>query len=357
MILAREEPFAGVVIQYDETIELKQKIVLKEINYTPSEVNIGFIGAGSFAQGYLLPNMKGYCNFIGVATGHGNTAKYVGDKYGFNYCAASGYDIINDKSINTVFITTRHNLHAENVINAVLNDKHVFVEKPLAMNETELSEIKTAYIAANSQGNSKHLMVGFNRRFSPSIQDLKKIFLPVQIKSILIRINSGIMPIDHWVNDPEIGGGRIIGEACHFIDLAMFLAGSPIVSVSGDAMSDANSLKNTVVINLKMANGSIASINYFANGNKVVPKEYIEVFCGGTVAQIDDFRSLKIFGKKTKKINYRGQDKGHAKCVQLFLEAIKNGKACPIPFEESYLSMLSTFKVIESIRNNRKFIL
>ena len=357
MILARNEPFAGILIQYEEDVQLKRKVELNNQTYKPEEANIGFIGAGSFAQGTLMPNMKGYCNFIGIATGRGTTAKYVGDKYGFNYLAESADEIVKDNEINTVFITTRHNLHAENILNAIQNDKNVFVEKPLAMNEEELSEIKDAYEAANLKGNPKQVMVGFNRRFSPAVQDLKKLFLSEQMKSIAIRVNSGVMPVDHWVNDPEIGGGRIIGEACHFIDLAMFLAGSPIVSVSADAMQDANKLNNTVVINLKMKNGSIASINYFANGNKAVPKEQIEVFSGGTIAQIDDFRSLKTFGNKSKTIKYKGQDKGHANGVQTFLKSISKGQPCPIPFEESYLSMLATFKVNQSLKDNRKILI
>lgn len=357
MILAKKEPFAGVVIQYEESLDLIKTVELKNKNYLPEDVNVGFIGAGTFAQGSLLPNMKGFCNFVGVATGRGNTAKYVGDKYGFNYCAASGDEIIEDKNINTIFITTRHNLHAENVVKAIQHKKHVFVEKPLAMNVEELSEIKFAYEQTNKNDNSTQIMVGFNRRFAPSVRELKKLFVPEQSKSITIRVNSGIMPVNHWVNDPEIGGGRIIGEACHFIDLAMFLADSPIVSVSADHMKDANNLNNTVVINLKMENGSIASINYFANGNKSVSKEYIEVFCGGTIAQIDDFKTLKIFGKKSKKIKYKGQDKGHANGVQAFLNSIKEGKSCPIPFNESHLSMLATFKVLQSISDNRKILL
>jgi predicted dehydrogenase/threonine dehydrogenase-like Zn-dependent dehydrogenase len=357
MILSKQESFAGIVIQYDENREMIKTVEIKNEIYLPEDVNVGFIGAGTFAQGSLLPNMKGFCNFVGVATGRGNTAKYVGDKYGFNYLAASAEEIVKDNKINTVFITTRHNLHAENVLKAIKHSKNVFVEKPLAMNEEELSEIKAAYETANVEGIVKQVMVGFNRRFAPAVQDLKKLFLPEQMKSIAIRVNSGIMPIDHWVNDPEIGGGRIIGEACHFIDLAMFLADSPIVSVSADAMQDANTLNNTVVFNLKMKNGSIASINYFANGNKAVPKEQIEVFSGGTIAQIDDFRSLKTFGNKSKKIKYKGQDKGHAKGVQTFLKSIKEGKPCPIPFEESWLSMLATFKVNQSIVENRKIIL
>ncbi len=357
MILSKEEPFAGILIQYYDGKDLKRDILLHDRSVSVADVNVGFIGAGSFAQGSLLPNMKGHCNFVGVATGRGNTAKYVGDKYGFKYCAESGDKVIHDPQINTIFITTRHNLHAENVINAVLNQKHVFVEKPLAMNEVELYEIQKTYEDINQKGQRKHLMVGFNRRFAPPVVEVKNLFVQEQPKSIVIRINSGIMPPDHWVNDPEIGGGRMVGEGCHFIDLAMFLAGSPIISVSADCMKDANALNNTVVINLKMKNGSVASINYFANGNKAVPKESIEVFCGGTVAHIHDFRELTVYGNKSKRIKYKGQNKGHATEVQSFLKAIKEGAPCPIPFEESFLSMLATFKVNQSILENRKITL
>ncbi len=353
LILAKDEPFAGIVIQYDDGSELRKKVELNSHNYLPEEANVGFIGAGAFAQASLLPNMKGYCNFVGIATGRGNTAKHVGDKYGFNYLASTGDEIVADDSVNTVFITTRHNLHAENVIKSVQSNKHVFVEKPLAMNEDELLDIKKTY----EQTKSKHIMVGFNRRFAPAIQELKKLFLPEQPKSIVIRINSGVVPPDHWVNDPILGGGRIIGEACHFIDLAMFLADSPIVSVSAENMPDPNDLNNTVVINLKMENGSIASINYFANGNKTVPKEYLEVFSGGTIAQMDDFKTLKVFGNRTQKFTYKGKDKGHANGVRAFLKSIKEGTPCPIPFEESHLSTLATFKVLQSIMENRKIVL
>jgi predicted dehydrogenase/threonine dehydrogenase-like Zn-dependent dehydrogenase len=357
MILSKSEPFAGVVIQYEENKEIKTKIDLKTSTYSSSDANVGFIGAGSFAQGSLLPNMKNYCNFIGVSTGRGITAKYVGDKYGFNYLATSANEIVEDKNINTVFITTRHNLHAENILKALKFKKNIFVEKPLAMNEEELSDIKTAYELANKSDETMRLMVGFNRRFSPAVKGLKKLFTSAQSMSIIMRINSGIMPIDHWVNDPEIGGGRIVGEACHFIDLAMFLADSPIISVSADSMKDANNLNNTVIINLKMKNGSVASINYFSNGNKEVSKEQIEVFSGGTIAQIDDFNSLKVYGNFKKNKKFIGQDKGHSTCVQTFLKSIKEGRPSPISFDESYLSMLATFKVNQSLRENRKILI
>ena len=354
MILSRNEPFAGVVIEYDNKIKVKKRVELSQGIVVPRYPNVGCIGAGSFAQGTLMPNMKKHCNFIGIATGRGNTSKYVGEKYAFDYCAASANELFIDDKINTIFITTRHNMHAKDVINSIQNGKHVFVEKPLAMNETELLEIKNNYNQALSNGSQLNVMVGFNRRFAPPIQEIKKIFTKDQAKSINIRVNSGVLPSGHWINDPEIGGGRIIGEACHFIDLAMFLADSPIISVSAESLYDKNKLSNTVVVSLKMENGSIASINYFANGNKAVPKESIEVFCGGTIVQVNDFQVLQVFGQKSYKKKYRGQNKGHANCVQLFLSSIKEGEECPIPFKESYLSMLATFKVLQSIAENRK---
>ncbi|CAI8337419.1 MAG: Sorbitol dehydrogenase [Owenweeksia sp. TMED14] len=354
MILSRNEPFAGIVIEYDNTIEVKKRVELSGVTPVAGFPNVGCIGAGSFAQGTLMPNMKGYCNFVGVATGRGNTAKYVGKTYGFDYCAESANELFKDDKINTIFITTRHNMHAKDVVNSVQNGKHVFVEKPLAMDEAELLDIKTNYKEALSKGSKLNVMVGFNRRFAPPIQEIKKMFAKEQAKSITIRVNSGVLPPGHWINDLEIGGGRIIGEACHFIDLAMFLADSPIVAVSADSLDDANKLTNTIVVNLKMENGSVASVNYFANGNKSVSKEFIEVFCGGTIAQVNDFKELQVFGNKSSKQKYKGQNKGHADCVQSFLSSIKEGKECPIPFEESYLSMLATFKALQSISENRK---
>jgi len=352
LILSRQEPFAGILIQYDDQAELNKHIRLKETYFPPEDVNVGFVGAGSFAQGTLLPKMKGLCNFVGVATGRGNTSRYVADKYGFSYCAEPE-NLYADASINTVFVVTRHNLHAENVLKSIAHDKHVFVEKPLAMNEAELVKIRSAYGKKASCGLQKHLMVGFNRRFAPPVIQAKKIFLPEQPKSIMIRVNAGVMPTDHWVNDPVFGGGRVIGEACHFIDLAMHLSGSPIISVSAEAMSDTDNMNNTVVINLKMKNGSAVSINYFSNGNKQISKEYIEIYCDGKVAVINDFRELIFYGEKIKKKKFK-KDKGHGECVQAFLKAIKEGNPCPIPFEESWLSMLATFKVNQSILENRK---
>ncbi len=354
MILGRTEPFIGIVIEYDESTEVKKSVTLSNKPINPGEVNVGCIGAGAFAQGTLLPNMKDNCNFVGIATGRGNTAKYVGDKYSFNYCAQSSDELISDEKINTLVITTRHNTHADYVIKGINSNKNVFVEKPLAMNETELVAVKEAYEEREKDGKGPSVMVGFNRRFSPPVQKLKGMFTDDQPKSITIRINSGILPKGHWINDPEIGGGRIVGEACHFIDLAMFIAGSPIVSVSAESLDDSDEMNNTVIVNLKMKNGSVASVNYFANGNKDVAKESIEVFCGGTIAYIDDFKSLSVYGNRNLTEKYKGQDKGHSTCIKTYLESIKKNQLCPIPFEESFLSMLATFNVLKSLKENRK---
>lgn len=354
MILSKQEAFNGIIIEYDTENTLSKSVVLNNKNISPSEPNVGMIGAGNFAQGMLLPKMKNHCNFVGVATARGNMAKYVGDKYQFNYCAESANDLFIDNNINTIFITTRHNSHAEYVVKAIESSKHVFVEKPLAMNETELEKIYSSYTKAIESGKNNFVMVGFNRRFAPAVQQIKKLFPDTVAKSINIRINSGVMPPDHWVNDPEIGGGRIIGEGCHFIDLAMFLAGAPIKSVYASAMEDPNGLNNTVVINLEMTNGTVASVNYFANGSKKVSKESIEVFCGGTIAIIDDFKTLSVYDNSVKTTKFKGQDKGHQNEIEFFLKAIKEGISQPISFDECYLSSLATLKAVQSIREKRK---
>lgn len=354
MILSRSEQFSGILIEYELQTELKSDVHLTTTNPNPSKASVAFIGAGNFAQNILLPRLKGLCTFTGIATAHGNTARYVADKYKFSYCAGNADDLLNDALTDTVFITTRHNLHADYVIKAIKAGKNVFVEKPLAMNLQELEEIKDIFTTMTNQ---PLLFVGFNRRFSPHVAQLKRLFLNEQPKALNFRINAGAVPKDHWVNDPEIGGGRIIGEACHFIDLAMFIAGSKIISVNASTLKDANNLNDTVTINLGFENGSIANIAYFSNGSKSLAKEHIEVFCGGTSVIIDDFKTMTILGKKESKVKLKSQDKGHHEELIRFIDAIKQGKPSPIPFDEIYLSTLATFKVIDSIKEGRTICL
>lgn len=356
MIVGESQKFNGILLQYDTELP-KGKIQYKEFTGSKSSANIGLIGAGNYAQGVLLPQLKNHFVFTGLLTSKGNISRYVADKYGFAYSTPKASDIYEDELISTVFVTTRHDSHAEYVLQAIAAHKHVFVEKPLAINEAQLEEIKEAQNKAIAANKAKQIMVGFNRRFSPAILEMQKLLVPEQAKSIQIRVNAGDLAPDHWVNDPEIGGGRIIGEACHFVDLAMCIAASPVKSVSAEALEKANGIINSVAVTLAFENGSIASISYFSNGSKLLPKESIEVFCGGTVVQIDDFKSMQITGKSVKKIKFKNQDKGHANTIRFFHDSLINGKAPIIPFEELYLSSLATFKVLESIREQRKIIL
>lgn len=351
MIIEKSESYTGILIEYEKEKSLNQKVELNNIS-TKSNVNAGFIGAGNFAQNMLLPRLKDLCNFTGVATARGNTSRYVADKYKFNYCTNNADEIITDSNTNTIFIATRHNQHAEFVLKGLDAGQNIFVEKPLAMNIEELNEIEKSYLKNSKDGKSSILMVGYNRRFAPFTKELKKIFKDEQPKSMNFRINAGAIPKEHWVNDIEIGGGRVIGEACHFIDLAMYIAGSKIKSVMANSIKDVQNLIDTIIISLTFENGSIANISYFSNGNKSLSKEYYEIFCDGTVVIIDDFCKMNIYGKAHKKEKSK-QDKGHTQELIEFTNAIKNGLASPIPFDELFLSTLVSFKVLESIKENR----
>ncbi|CAN5570919.1 bi-domain-containing oxidoreductase [soil metagenome] len=346
LILDRKEPFAGIVLKYDLQKKLQDKITLHTNSPASTEPAIGMIGAGSFGQNFLLPAIQGTAQLIGVATARPNNARNVADKYGFAFCTGDAHEILNDPRINTVFIATRHNTHGEYVLKALEHKKNVFVEKPLCLKRSELNPIRDAYTKSGAS-----LMVGFNRRFAPLILKLKDQLKGSGPIAIQYRINAGIVPPDHWTHDPEIGGGRIIGEVCHFIDLCIFLSGSLVKTVAAQAMKDAHHHSDTVAITLGFENGSIATLSYFSNGNKEVSKEYLEVFAGGFVAQLDDFKELSILGKQ--KIKIKGtQDKGHKAEVKAFMDAIRKGDSCPIPFDEIYNATLSTFQVLESIALN-----
>jgi predicted dehydrogenase len=355
MILSRSEPFNAILIEYDhEKPEIKRRVDFHQaVSIHPEAANVGLIGAGSFAQNAILPRIKGKCQFVGVATAHGNNSRYVADKHGFAYCTDDFEEILSDERINTIFVATRHHLHAQIVLKALQNRKHVFVEKPLAMNGGELEEIKSAYTSLIESGEPRMVMVGFNRRFSPLTGKVKTRFSGLPLKSIAIRVNAGVVPPEHWVHDPLVGGGRIIGEVCHFIDLAAYLAEAPVTSVSASALDDPDGLNDTVSVNLAFKNGSVGSIAYFSNGNKLLPKERIEVFANGEVAIIDDFQSLTLFGKKKMVHKLKAQDKGHAAQFICFLEAVKKGGPVPIPFEESCHATEVTLRVVESLKTRQ----
>jgi len=356
MILEKSEPFIGIVLKYDAKKKTEKLIKLKEGKFSPKEVNVGFIGAGSFAQNFLLPTVHKIGNMIGLADAQSSTTRIVADKYHFQYATGNADDIIADDKINTIFIATPHNLHSEYVLKAIKQGKNVFVEKPLAMTIEELEEIKASYLSI-PPSDLPHLMVGFNRRFAPHIQKIKKLFPENDAKAINYRINAGTIPADHWIHDQEIGGGRIIGEVCHFVDLCMYITGSKIMSIAANVMSTPQNLMDTLVVNISFANGSIASISYFSNGNRAVNKEYLEVFYANQVAIIDDFKKMSVFSEHQTKMNLSKKDKGHDEEVKKFISSIKEGKESPISFDEIYLSTLATFKIIESIKNRKIVIL
>ncbi len=352
LIMNKTEPFVGMILKYEINKPLQQKVNLSKPSYTQSDVVAGMIGAGSFGQNFLLPALKNTpAKLSGIVTARPNNARNIADKNQFAFASGNAQDIFSNKDINTVFIATRHETHAGYVMQALQSGKNVFVEKPLCLTEEELVQIQHEFTKHNCR-----VMVGFNRRFAPMIQTIKKTFSSSNPIAINYRINAGVIPADHWVHDLKVGGGRIVGEACHFIDLCMFLAGSKLTTISAVALNDAQKLNDTVCFNLQFENGSTASVSYFSNGNKSINKEYLEVFGSGIVAVLDDFKTLSVSGKSEKK--YTGnQDKGHQNEVKAFVESILQGKPAPIPFDETVLSTLATFRALQSIASNGERII
>jgi predicted dehydrogenase/threonine dehydrogenase-like Zn-dependent dehydrogenase len=297
-----------------------------------SNARIAFVGAGGFTTRMLLPLLpKQNVTLDTIVSSTGVSAAHAAKKFGFASAESDSSLVWNNRDINTVFITTPHNSHAKLVCDALAAGKHVFVEKPLALTHDELNQVVEKIENAPKQ----LLMIGFNRRFSPHTQKIKKWLAGTPgPKAIVITMNAGAIPANHWTQNLEVGGGRINGEACHLIDLARYLADAPILSTSVNTMvSGDGSLGDCVAINLSFEDGSIATIHYLANGSKDFPKERFEVFAGGKVAVCDNFRSSRLVGSK-EKFKTRGQDKGHAAELKAFVDAIHNGTTPPIPVSE-----------------------
>ncbi len=350
MVVNRNEPFLGILIKYDVTKPIKrEKIPVAPIQAT-GKIGLAFIGAGSYAQGSLLPNLpKNDPEIVnkGVMTTSGTTSKTVAEKFGFEFCTSEKADIFDNKDINTVFISTRHNSHAEYILEALQNNKHVFVEKPLCLTLEELNAIE------NAATDTTHLMVGFNRRFAPLVQVMKD-KLGTGPMSMIYRINAGYIPADSWIQDRTIGGGRILGEVCHFIDFMSFMCESLPKTVSASALPSPHNTNDTVSINLEFENGSIGSISYFANGAKSLTKEYLEIYSSGSTGIIRDYKELEIFsaGKPFRK-KMLSQDKGQKKMLAAFLGAIQDGGVPPIAKDEIFTVSHATFAVLESLQHRR----
>jgi predicted dehydrogenase/threonine dehydrogenase-like Zn-dependent dehydrogenase len=357
----KKESFLGVLLTYSEKEEEKsRKIQFPTIVnrrqrplWGSSIVNLGVLGAGLYANATLLPVIKNNKDFelVGIASSGGLHAQHSGKKFGFQYATSSEDEIINDPKINTVAILTGHDSHADLVVKALKAGKHVFVEKPLAINGLQLSAISKQLKSSQSL-----LTVGFNRRFSPLAQQLKSSIVNRQSSLYAhYRINAGYIPPNHWTQDPVLGGGRIIGEACHFIDLITYLVGTPPVSVHAHALPNHGKYsEDNVSMTFTFPDGSIGVVDYLANGDKSLPKERLEIFCDGTVAVLDDYVSLTVTKDGRKKVESMAQDKGWRNEMGAFAKALKEGGEPPIPYDHLIGVTRATFAALESIRTQNK---
>jgi polar amino acid transport system substrate-binding protein len=356
MIVNRTEPFLGVVLTYDCEKPIVRRGIRLGTQHTSRQVVIGFIGAGSYAQQNLLPNIPrdGSIGRAAIVTRSSTTSKRVAERFGFGFCTSDPDEVFDDGAINTIFVATRHDSHADYVKSALGAGKHVFVEKPLCVTLGALNEIEALYYGVEP---SVHLMVGFNRRYAPSVLQAKTHFGQMPV-SMLYRVNAGSIPENSWVQDRTIGGGRIVGEVCHFLDLLTFFADALPTRVHATALPDPKGLDDTVSINVTFADGSIGTICYFANGSKAVPKEYIEIYGAGMTAVIKDFRGCEIYGEGSpRRRRSRGQDKGQAHMVRAFLDRIRTGGPPLIPPEQIFAVTRATFAVCESLRSSQAVVL
>jgi predicted dehydrogenase/threonine dehydrogenase-like Zn-dependent dehydrogenase len=357
------EPFVGVVLEYpaDGSSDDSETLTLIKGAPTPGQpvgaVSVGVLGAGLFAANTLIPALKAARNttLVGVCAANGSHARHAARKFGFPICTTNDAELVGRPDINTIVIATRHHLHASQVLASLAAGKHVFCEKPLCLSEEELLSIGAAYFQST---NRSLLTVGFNRRFAPMIVRMKSFLASIsEPLAMHYRINAGYLAPDHWLNDREQGGGRILGEVCHFIDLLMFLAGSPIVEIEGRSISsNGRYAGGNVLASLGFANGSEATISYLANGDRAFSKERLEMFGGGAVAVLDDFRRLELARSGRKQIvrSRWHQDKGHRAEWAAFVESLQQGSEAPIRFDEIVCSTLATLRLHESVATGKR---
>ncbi|MGA7159731.1 MAG: bi-domain-containing oxidoreductase [Bacteroidota bacterium] len=354
MIAGRtKERYIGVLLEYPHKESPGQNIVsVSDPRPSKGLLSVGFIGAGSFAQSSLIPFISGKSATLkGVCTSNGLNAKNAARKFGFEFATTDPKEIFALKDVDVVFIATRHNLHASLCVEAIKHHKHVFVEKPLALNEKELSEVIKAYESSKKQSHLR-FMVGFNRRFSPQVRRAKAFFADAAEPMLVnYRVNAGFLPKEHWTQDPVEGGGRIIGEVCHFIDTIQYITnGEPThvfaqsLSLSGD-----RSQTDNVAVTIRFSNGSVGVITYLANGDSALPKERIEIFSGGKTAIIDNFKVLETYhGGSRKVFETPSVEKGHKTEVEEFINSVHLANDL-IPFQSLVVTTRATFKIIESL--------
>lgn len=358
----RNRESLGVILEYPENVNLDRQIVINP--YPKGKLGaikgcqkavIGVIGAGHFATGTILPALRKTGARIKYIAGNTNIVglTHIARKFNVEQAITDCRVIFEDAEINTIFILTRHNTHSCFVIESLQAGKNVFVEKPLCINKNELDAIRENYRKMNPQ---PLLMVGFNRRFSPHTLKIKEVIAErKEPLCMTITVNAGSIPPEHWIQNPEIGGGHIIGEGCHFIDLLSFIADSPVVYVSAVMLGEGPSIReDKMSIQMRFADGSIGNVNYFANGSKSYPKEVLEVFSEGRILSLENFRQVRGFDFRGFKIfRTRRQDKGHNQEVAEFIRCVENGGNALIPFNELVNVTMASFAAVESAKTNK----
>ena len=354
----KKEPFLGVLLTYPQEVSSApvSRITFPTIHASgqPGTVKLGVIGAGLFANATLLPALKTIkqLELVGIASAGGLHAQHSAGKFGFAYATSNDDEILSDPNINTVAILPRHGLHAGLAVKALQAGKHVFVEKPLAVTDEQLEQVSQALIA-----NGQRLMtVGFNRRFAPLAFRLRE-FLAARSEPLYMhyRINAGNIPLNHWTHDPDQGGGRIIGEGCHFVDFLTCLAGAAPLSVSAVGLPDNGKYhEDNLSMTFAFPDGSIGVVDYLANGDKSFPKERLEVFCGGRIAVLEDFRTLEMLHNGRRDLLKKPQDKGWKDEWVAFANAIHTGGQPPIPYEQLVGVTKATFAAMQALHEGQK---
>jgi predicted dehydrogenase/threonine dehydrogenase-like Zn-dependent dehydrogenase len=349
------EPFLGVLLRYPEQVAIVRRVELAPNTGTSAgKLSVGVVGAGNFAAATLLPAMATVAGveLRGIVAASGVSARHLGKKYGFTYCASDIGELLADPQIDTVVVATRHHLHASQVIGALTAGKNVFCEKPLCLSEEELAGI----IQAHTDANGRWLMVGYNRRFAAMSEELKLHFHAAGEPLVMnCRVNAGFIPTGSWVHDPAQGGGRVLGELCHFIDLLMYLCDGVPVRVTCRAAGNTGRYSNdNVAVVVEFANGSLGTVTYTAAGDKSFPKERVEVFSAGRVGVLDDFRNLTLVrdGKSRVVQSRLRQDKGHAAEWRALVESVKTSGQSPIAMRDLIASTLATLAAQRSLQTD-----
>jgi predicted dehydrogenase/threonine dehydrogenase-like Zn-dependent dehydrogenase len=353
----KNEPFLGVLLNYPQDVSSvpvsRITFPSKPVTRDTLHVTLGVLGAGLFANTTLLPALKTIkeLELVGIASAGGLHAQHSAKKFGFAYATSNDDEILNDPNINTVAILTRHGMHAGLVVKALQAGKHVFVEKPLAVTAEQLEAV-TQSLTANRQ---TLITVGFNRRFAPLARRLQA-FLVERSEPLYMhyRINAGYIPLNHWTQDPVQGGGRIIGEGCHFVDFLTFLDGVAPVSGSAVALPDNGRYhEDNISMTFTFPDGSVGVVDYLANGDESFPKERLEIFCGGRIAVLDDFRTLEMLRDGRRSVVKKAQDKGWKDEWIAFANAIRTGGQPPIPYEHLVGVTKATFAAMEALRGGQ----